>query len=112
MDQSLPTFTDGEDAVSWWADVSDTGRYPALTKTAQTALSVFHGPLIESSFSYMSEIIDLKSGSMSISTLNAIQTVKHTMLTQKKTAVEMFNRENKVWASGSEDVSKHPVGWK
>ncbi|KAL0151115.1 hypothetical protein M9458_053628, partial [Cirrhinus mrigala] len=33
-------------------------------------------------------------GSMSISTLSAIQTVKHTMLTQKKTAVEMFNREN------------------
>lgn len=94
MDQSLPTFTDGEDAVSWWADVSDTGRYPALTKTAQTALSVFHGPLIESSFSYMSEIIDSKSGSMSISTLSAIQTVKHTMLTQKKTAVEMFNRED------------------
>ncbi|RXN18986.1 hypothetical protein ROHU_007557 [Labeo rohita] len=31
---------------------------------------------------------------MSISTLSAIQTVKHTMLTQKKTAVEMFNREN------------------
>ncbi|KAL1249185.1 hypothetical protein QQF64_020190 [Cirrhinus molitorella] len=94
VDQSLPTFTDEEDAVSWWADVSDTGRYPALTKTAQTALSVFHGPLIESSFSYMSEIIDSKSGSMSISTLSAIQTVKHTMLTQKKTAVEMFNKEN------------------
>ncbi|XP_060758384.1 uncharacterized protein LOC132869046 [Neoarius graeffei] len=83
-----------EKMLSAGGQMFDTGRYPALTKTAQAALSVFHGPLIESSFSYMSEIIDSKSGSMSISTLSAIQTVKHTMLTQKKTAVEMFNRED------------------
>ena len=60
----------------------------------KAALSVFHGPTVESSFSLMSEIIDSKSGSMNISTLSAIQTVKHTLLTRKQTAVEIFKRED------------------
>ncbi|XP_055031854.2 uncharacterized protein [Misgurnus anguillicaudatus] len=94
VDQSLPTFREGDDAVSWWAAVFEKGRYPGLSMAVKAALSVFHGPLVESSFSLMSEIIDSRSSSMNISTLSAIQTVKHTLLTRKQTALQMFKREN------------------
>ncbi|CAL8239609.1 unnamed protein product [Gadus morhua 'NCC'] len=94
VDQSLQTFREGDDAVSWCAAVFETGRYPGLSMAVKAALSVFHGPTVESSFSLMSEIIDSKSGSMNISTLSAMQTVEHTLLTRKQTAVEIFKRED------------------
>ncbi|GAA6098724.1 uncharacterized protein LOC116222886, partial [Tachysurus ichikawai] len=50
VDQELPTFTDGDDIVSWWASVFETGKYPGLSQAVKAALSIFHGPLVESSF--------------------------------------------------------------
>ena len=76
----------------------------------KAALSVFHGPMVESNFSLMSEIIDSRSGSMNISTLSAIQTVKHTTLTRKQTALQMFETRPEVWASGPKNVPQHHVG--
>ena len=92
VDQTLPAFQEGDNSVSWWAAVFDTGRYPALSQAVKAALSVFHGPLVESSFNMMSDIIDPRSTRMSIDTFSAIQTVKHTLLNRKQTAVEMFDR--------------------
>lgn len=62
VDQSLPSFQDGDDVVRWWACVDDTGKYPGLCQAVKAAMSIFHGPLVESSFN----IIDKKSTSFNI----------------------------------------------
>lgn len=58
VDQALPSFQNGEDVVKWWAVVFNTGKYPALCQAVKAALSIFHGALVESSFSVMGNIID------------------------------------------------------
>lgn len=78
VDQALPSFEEGGDVVQWWACVFKTGKYPALSQAVKAALSIFHGPLVESSFSGMGNIIDPKSTSMKISTFSAVQTEVHT----------------------------------
>ncbi|KAK5859308.1 hypothetical protein PBY51_003385 [Eleginops maclovinus] len=75
VDQALPSFQHGEDVVKWWAVVFNTGKYPALCQAVKAALSIFHGALVESSFSVMGTIIHQRSTSMKISTLSAVQTV-------------------------------------
>lgn len=73
--------------VEWWAHVLAQTLYPALGNVVEGALSVFHGPRVESSFSWMNDIIDTRSTNINISTFNAIQT-------RQKTAVEMFKWED------------------
>ncbi|KAK5871859.1 hypothetical protein PBY51_012600 [Eleginops maclovinus] len=94
VDQALPSFQHGEDVVKWWAVVFNTGKYPALCQAVKAALSIFHGALVESSFSVMGTIIDQRSTSMKISTLSAVQTVKDTLQTRNQTGVEMFRRDD------------------
>ena len=77
VDQTLPSYQDGEDVVKWWASVFDTGKYPGLCQAVKAAMSIFHGPLVESSFNVMGNIIDQRSTSMNISTFSAVQTVKY-----------------------------------
>lgn len=85
----LATFREGDDMVDWWAHVFESSKYPALCKVVKGALSIFHGPLVESSFNSMGDIINPKSTNMSIPTFNAIQTVKYTLKASNKMAVEM-----------------------
>ncbi|CAL8319557.1 unnamed protein product [Arctogadus glacialis] len=68
--------------------------FPALSAMVKCALSIFHGPRVESSFSLMNEILDPRSGNMKISTFCAIQKVKYTLQSREKTAVELFKRED------------------
>ena len=93
VDQSLPSFQDGDDVVRWWACVDDTGTYPGLCQAVKAAMSIFHGPLVESSFNIMGNIIDQRSTSMNITTFSAIQTVKYTLQSRKMSAVDMFSRD-------------------
>ena len=88
-DLSLSSFKEGESMVDWWCQVFEKGeKYPALGTLVRCALSIFHGPTVESSFSMMNEIIDSRSGKMTI------QTVKYTLLSREKTAIEMFRRDD------------------
>lgn len=57
-------------------------------------MTIFHGPLVESSFNLMGDIIDPRSTSMNISTFISIQTVKYTLQPRKQSPVEMFSRDN------------------
>ena len=59
----------------WWGDNST--AFPALSKVAKAALSVFHGPLVEGSFNIMGNIIDAHSSRMAIETHDAFQTTQH-----------------------------------
>lgn len=87
IDPCLASFKEGDDMVEWWAHVLAQTLYPALGNVVKGALSVFHGPRVESSFSWMNDIIDTRSTNINISTFNAIQT-------RQKTAVEMFKWED------------------
>lgn len=93
-DSTLPLYIDGENMVNWWANVIDTGRYPGLNHVVRAALSIFHGPMVESSFSAMGDIIDCKSTKMSMDTFNAIQTTKYALRSRGQTAIQMFRRED------------------
>ena len=108
VDQSLPSFQDGDDVVRWWACVDYTGKYPGLCQAVKAAMSIFHGPLVESSFNIMGNIIDQRtftfkdgtfkdgkdgSTSMNINTFSAIQTVKYTLQSRKMSAVNKFSRD-------------------
>lgn len=39
--------------LDWWAHVFESSKYPALIKIVKSALSVFQGPLVESSFPHI-----------------------------------------------------------
>ncbi|RXN33440.1 hypothetical protein ROHU_015500 [Labeo rohita] len=60
VDPNLANYEEGDDIVKWWAHVISLGKYPALTQVIRGALSIFHGPLVESSFSLMGDVIDKK----------------------------------------------------
>ncbi|CAL8350289.1 unnamed protein product [Boreogadus saida] len=95
IDLNVPTFKEGDNMVEWWGHVFENGsKYPALGAMVKCALSIFHGPRVESPFSLMNEILDPRSGNMKISTFGAIQTVKYTLQSREKTAVELFKRED------------------
>ncbi|XP_052464897.1 uncharacterized protein LOC128021632 [Carassius gibelio] len=92
VDPNLAKYEDGDDIVKWWAHVMSLGKYPALSQVIRRALSIFHGPLVESSFSLMGDVIDAKRSSMKISTFDAVQTVKYVLRSRGKTGISMFKR--------------------
>ena len=54
-------------ADNWWWQLNE--KYPVLSKLSLAALTVFHGPRVESSFSVMGDVIVKKSGRMNVSTI-------------------------------------------
>jgi len=76
----------------WWGQVHKDGKYPALSKVALAVCSVFHGPLVESSFNTMGDIMDPKSSNTSVDTYAAIQTVNFFLKTRNTSTVEFFTR--------------------
>lgn len=94
VDLALPVFREGDCFVEWWHHVFQKEKYQALTALVKSALSIFHGPRVESAFSLMNEVLDNKSGNMNITTCNAIQTVKYNHLARGKSAMELFRRED------------------
>ena len=87
---------DLERADVWWARVKDIGNYPLLSRMATAVLSCFHGPEIEKSFSMMAGMVTSQTASISIPTVDAIQTVKQGQLAAGKSAVEFFKRKDKL----------------
>ena len=76
----------------WWQQVSN--RYPALSKMAKAILTCFHGPQVEGSFNVMGDVLDSRSSNMNISSFSSIQTVKYTLRSKEKTAVQHFHRRD------------------
>ena len=55
-DKTLPPTLDR--VGKWWAQESIDSKYPTLSKVTLAAFAVFHGPLIESTFSEMGRILN------------------------------------------------------
>lgn len=89
VDKELPSCQ--QEIISWWEEVGI--KYPHLKKVAVAALSCFHGPMVESSFNHMKDVIDNKAGSMDISTFSACQSVKYHLKSASQTAVSFFARK-------------------
>lgn len=95
VDLTIPSFKEGESIVEWWGHVFDKlDKYPSLSVLVKCCLSIFHGPRVESSFSLMNDVIDQRSGNMNVETFNVIQTVKYTLQSRGKTAMQLFRRED------------------
>lgn len=77
------------------ASVFKTGKYPGQCQAVKAALSIFHCPLVESSFNLLGDIIDPRCTSMNIDTFSSIQTVKYTLVSRNQSAIEMFRRDYK-----------------
>jgi hypothetical protein len=85
----------------WWAAVTKTNKYPILCKVAWAALTIFHGPKVESTFSLMGDILNPQCSRLKTSSVSAIQTVKYHLKAHGKSAIEYFRRgaEEKVDAA-------------
>ena len=92
IDSHLPEESD--DIVHWWTKVVQSNKYPALCKIVVGALSIFHGPRVESSFNVMGDVIGVKAGRMNIETYRAIQTVKYALKARKTSALKIFRRKD------------------
>lgn len=93
VDLTVPSFKQGESIVEWWGHVFDkSDKFPSLSVMVKCCLSIFHVPRVESSFTLMNDVIDQKSDNMTVQTFNAIQTVKYSLQTTGKTAVQLFRR--------------------
>lgn len=79
---------------SWWGIIKKSGQYPALSKVAIAACTIFHGPMVESSFNTMGDIMDLKSSNMAVETYYSIQTVKYFIKSRETTATKLFRRDD------------------
>ena len=85
---SLPKLNDGRVDV-WWGTLS---VCPTLKVIAKAALSIFHGPQVESSFSLMKDIMNKKAGSMAVGTFSSIQTVKYFLKSRNQSSIGYFRR--------------------
>ena len=93
----MPPFGEQDNVVTWWTDVISRGKYPALFKVVGGALSMFHGPKVESSFNVMGDILDTKSCRMNVGTFNAIQTVSYAFQARGTSSLSYFKRPDKIY---------------
>lgn len=93
VDSSLEQLIDS-DIVDWWTSLLEMEKYPALCAVVSAALSIFHGPMVESSFSAMNDIIDVKSNRTEMLTYGAVQTTRYAIKTTGKSAIELFCRDD------------------
>ena len=109
VDLTVPSFKEGESIVEWWGhhvfDKPD--KYSSLSAMVKCCLSIFHGPRVESSF--LNDVIDQRSGNMNVPTFIAIQTVKYTLQSRGKTAVQLFRREDVKFGEVDRTLQEHQL---
>lgn len=92
-DDSLGQFEDGGRLEKWWTGGNVVAKYPALSKIAAAAITIFHGPQVESTFSVMSRVVTKQTASMNIPMLNSIQAIKYELRANNTSAIDYFERK-------------------
>ena len=94
IDFDLPQTQETGRLDVWWNKIFETKRYPILSSVVKASLSIFTGPMVESSFSMMNDIIDSQSGRTEIDTYSAILSVKYQLKLAGVTALSKFYRKD------------------
>ena len=87
IDSDLPQPQETERLDGWWTKIFETKHYPILSSLVKASLSIFTGPIVESSFSIMNDTIDLQSGKTELAAYSAIMTVKYQLKSAGVTAL-------------------------
>lgn len=95
-DPTLSEFNETTRIDKWWAAQQDS--YPKLSKISLSGLTCFHGPMVEGVFNLMGDVMNEKSSSLNIDSLNSIQTVKSTLKAKNTTSVTYFDREDALYS--------------
>lgn len=88
VDSTLPPYKDEDNMVKWWG----------LNQILLVSPSIFHGPIVKSSFIVMGDITAQKS--MNMATFNAIQTTNYIHRSRSLIALQMFQRHDVKWSKG------------
>lgn len=92
----------------WWSFIQQTCKFDTLLNCLTAALSCFHRPSVESTFSVMSTILDSHSPTTLISSYIAIiQTVKHQLMVDAKTSIQTYFHEDSLKAKVSGVLCKN-----
>jgi hypothetical protein len=82
--------------TDWWTKVfqimgpgTKKEKYPILSKLVKALLSIFCGPVVESSFNIMDDILESDRSSMSVENYEGISRVKYGLKKRGTTAVKM-----------------------
>ena len=98
--KKLKDYVEGTAIDEWWGDVPSS-KYPHLTKAVKGLLSFFHGPMVESSFSVMGELLDEKKARADVRTYAAMQIVKYHLSSRKESALTAY--------SSKKDPEREPI---
>ena len=102
----FPPFDEKENRIDvWYSSNIFKGSYSVLSRVLKSCMSCFHGPQVESSFNIMSDVIDIKSGNMSMKTFDAYQTIRYGLSAVSKTATEFFKKEDFLRDSVKSDLT-------
>ena len=93
-EDNIPALKEDQRVDEWWADIFSKYPLPLLSKVVKAVLSIFHGPVVESSFNIMADIIDQRSGRMNMATFDAYHTTRFSIMASGKTACSLFRRAN------------------
>ena len=63
-----------------------------LSNLVKTAISYFHGPQVEGSFSVMKQVLNTQTARLDVSTYRAIQSIKYPLRAAGKTAVQYLEK--------------------
>ena len=71
-------------------------KYPSLSKLVKVFLTVFHGPVVESTFNLMDTIVTDSRTSMGVDSLDAVQTVKFDLLSTNSATFDKYASINPI----------------
>ncbi len=96
-----------EPVDKWWTEVRNSGQFPLVSKMACAVLTSFHGPKVESSFSMMNSVVTSGKNRLTVESFDAIQTVKYELMSQEKSAVEMYKKKNYLQENVDKNLCKN-----
>ena len=91
-----PSKTISVPVDEWWISLPKT--YSHVKEVATALLTCFHGPRVESAFSCMGNILNKKTNRMLVSTMSALQTVRYSLQSSRKSAIDCFKRSDKLYS--------------
>ena len=88
----IPVLEKEDNCLVFWNAELISSHFPLLTKIANVAFSIFHGPAIEGSFSNMANIVTRSRASLNTETYGAYQTMNTFLDSQNSTGIKYCSR--------------------